>query len=682
MIKITIDDKVIDVAEGTAVIKACEEAGVEIPRFCYHERLNVAGNCRMCLVQINKGKKLSASCALSVSDGMVVDTKTKIVKDARAGVMEFLLANHPLDCPICDQGGECDLQDQALHYGQGQGDFHEGKRAVEDKNMGPLIKTYMNRCIHCTRCVRFSSDVAGIEELGAFGRGESMEISTYLNRAVKSELSGNMIDICPVGALTSKPYSFKARSWELRPIESIDVMDAVGSNIRVDVARGEVMRILPRLNEDINEEWISDKTRFVYDGLKNQRLDTPYVRKAGKLVPVSWDEALRVLSRHMSGLKGKEIGAVVGGMSDAESILILKDIMSHYKSQNIDCMQESIGFDLSHRSNYLFNTSIAGIEESDFCLLIGVNPRSDASIINARIRKRWLEGDYPICSIGSNIDQQTYKHFDLGSNIKSLEDILGGKGKAVSLLKKAKKPMMILGYSVLERLDSDVVLGLCSDIVKKYGFAGNAWNGFNIMHRDASMVAALELGFVPGKNGLGYKTMFDESHNNHLKLIYLLGADDGIDISKINGNQVIVYQGHHGDAVANFADIILPGAAYTEKNATYINLEGRVQNTRQAVSPPGLAKEDVEVLLIIAKKLSIKLPYNDLNGVRKELENRSVLCKRLKLQQEKWYPCGERGQLLSEKVEISARQYYLSNSICRASKTMFICQQEIGEGNG
>lgn len=682
MVKVTIDEKVIDVEEGTSVIKACEEAGVEVPRFCYHERLNIAGNCRMCLVQVNKGTKLSASCALPVADGMVVDTKTKIVKDARAGVMEFLLANHPLDCPICDQGGECDLQDQAMHYGQGKGRFDESKRAVDEKNMGPLIKTHMNRCIHCTRCVRFSTDIAGTEDLGSFSRGESMEISTYLNSVIKSELSGNLIDLCPVGALTSKPYSFKARSWELRPIESIDVMDAVGSNIRVDVARGEVMRILPRLNESINEEWVSDKTRFVYDGLKNQRLDTPYIRKAGKLSPVSWDEALRFLSKQMFGLKGKEIGAVVGGMVDAESILILKDIMNYYKSSNTDCMQESINFDLSHRSNYLFNTSIAGIEDSDFCLLIGVNPRNDATIVNARIRKRWLKGGYPIFSVCDDIGEQTYEYSCLGGDVKVLEGILQGKGKAASLLKNAKKPMMIVGYSVLERGDSDVILHLCSEIVKKYGLAQDNWNGFNVMHRDASRVAALELGFVPGKNGLGYKTMFDDSHNNDLKLVYLLGADDDIDISKLNGQQIVVYQGHHGDSVANFADVILPGAAYTEKNATYINLEGRVQKTSQAVFPPGLAKEDSAILLMLANKLSIKLPYKDLQGVRSELENRSILCKRLKFQQEKWYPCGESGQLSNEKVKVNNRQYYLSNAICRASKTMFVCQKEIGKGNG
>lgn len=682
MVKVTIDEKVIDVEEGTSVIKACEEAGVEVPRFCYHERLNIAGNCRMCLVQVNKGTKLSASCALPVADGMVVDTKTKIVKDARAGVMEFLLANHPLDCPICDQGGECDLQDQAMHYGQGKGRFDENKRAVDEKNMGPLIKTHMNRCIHCTRCVRFSTDIAGTDDLGSFSRGESMEISTYLNSAIKSELSGNLIDLCPVGALTSKPYSFKARSWELRPIESIDVMDAVGSNIRVDVTRGEVMRILPRLNESINEEWVSDKTRFVYDGLKNQRLDAPYIRKAGKLVPVSWDEALRFLSKQMSGLKGKEIGAVVGGMVDAESILILQDIMNYYKSNNTDCMQESIGFDLSHRSNYLFNTSIAGIDDSDFCLLVGVNPRNDATIVNARIRKRWLRGGYPIFSICDDIGEQTYEYSCLGSDVKALEEMLNGKGKAASLLKKAKKPMMIVGYSMLERSDSDVILHLCSEIVKKYGFSQDAWNGFNVMHRDASRVAALELGFVPGKNGLGYKTMFDDSHNNDLKILYLLGADDDIDVSKLNGQQIVVYQGHHGDSAANFADVILPGAAYTEKNATYINLEGRVQKTRQAVFPPGLAKEDSAVLLMLANKLSIKLPYKDFQGVRSELENRSILCKRLKFQQEKWYPCGKSGKLSNEKVKVSNRQYYLSNAICRASKTMFVCQKEIGKDNG
>ncbi len=677
MVKVIVDKKIVEVAEGTPVIKACEEAGVEIPRFCYHDRLKIAGNCRMCLVQINGGKKLSASCAVPVSEGMVVDTKTEIVKKAREGVMEFLLINHPLDCPICDQGGECDLQDQAMHYGKDCGRFGEEKRAVEEKNLGPLIKTHMNRCIHCTRCVRFASDVIGTEDLGTFGRGENMEISTYLNRAIKSELSGNLIDLCPVGALTSKPYSYKARSWELSSTESIDVMDAVGSNIRIDTARGEVMRILPRLNEDINEEWISDKTRFACDGLKNQRLDTPYIRKGGKLTPVSWDEVLKFIAKNLAKIEGNQIGAVVGGMADAESILVLQDIMKHFKSPNVDCMQESIGFDLSHRSNYLFNTSISGIEDSDLCLLIGANPRKDASIINARIRKRWSQGNYQIFSVGKIDDELTYPYVELGDDVKALEAIVSGKSQIASALKKAKKPMMILGYGALDRSDSSAIVNLCSQIVSKYGFAQENWNGFNVLHKDASMVAALDLGFVPGNNGLGYKALFNESYNTDIKIIYLLDADDNIDLSETKGNKLIIYQGHHGDNVANFADVILPGATYIEKNATYINLEGRVQQTRKAVFPPGLAKEDSEILLMIARKLSINLPYKDLAGIREELKIRSGLCKALQFKQEKWFACGKDGKLSEGVIESNSQKYYLSNSICRASSTMLVCQQEI-----
>lgn len=682
MVKVVIDNKIIEVQEGIPVIKACEEAGVEIPRFCYHDRLKIAGNCRMCLVQINKRPKLSASCALPVEEGMVIDTKTDVVKKAREDVMEFLLINHPLDCPVCDQGGECDLQDQAMHYGKGSGRFNDTKRAVEEKNFGPLIKTYMNRCIHCTRCVRFTSDVIGTEELGTFGRGEDMEISTYLNRAIKSELSGNIIDLCPVGALTSKPYSFKARSWELRSIESIDVMDAIGSNIRIDVARGEVMRILPRLNEDINEEWISDKTRFAYDGLKNQRLDTPYIRKAGKLTPVSWEEALKFLSKAMLKLEGHQIGAVVGGMADAESILVLQDIMKNYGSPNTDCMQESMDFDLSHRSNYLFNTSIAGIEESDLCLLVGVNPRIEASMINARIRKRWTQGNYKVFSIGNLQDDLTYPYVNLGHDSKTLEDIISGKSQIVSDLKNAKKPMIIVGYGALDNADGKAILDLCSKIITKYGFSKEDWNGFNILHTDASMVAALDLGFVPGKGGLGYKTLFNDSHNHDIKLIYLLDADDDIDISKIKGDKLIVYQGHHGDNAANFADVILPGAAYTEKEATYINLEGRVQQTKKAVFPPGLAEEDSKILLSLANKLSIKLPYKDIKGIRKELENRSASYKAKTLTQEQWFYCGKSGKLSNTVIQPRSQKYYLSNSICRASNTMLVCQREMSKENG
>ncbi|MCH9754222.1 MAG: NADH-quinone oxidoreductase subunit NuoG, partial [Alphaproteobacteria bacterium] len=660
MINVTINDKKIKIEEGSSIIQACEKAGVEVPRFCYHEKLKVAGNCRMCLVDVEGRNKPVASCAANVHEDMVVKTNTPVVKKAREGVMEFLLANHPLDCPICDQGGECDLQDQAMKYGSGKSRFSEDKRAVKDKYMGPLIKTHMTRCIHCTRCIRFATDVAGVEELGAFGRGEDMEVSTYVGKAITSELSGNMIDICPVGALTSKPYAFKARSWELKKTETIDVSDAVGSNIRVDTRGQEVFRVLPRLHEEINEEWISDKTRFSYDGLKNQRLDRPYIRLDGVLKPSSWEEAVALITKRLSRLKGKEIGAIVGDMADAESITVLKDIMKHYSSPNMDCLPDGIYMDTKHRSSYLFNTTISGIEESDFCLLVGADPRHEATMVNARLKKRSMLGNFKVFSIGNEVDL-TYQVENLGSDVGILKDIASGKHKISSALKSAKKPMIIIGYGALARSDSCALLKLCDQIVSKYKFIQKDWNGFNVLHLASSTVAALDLKFIPQTGGMNARNMINSVVNTDLKFLYLLGAD-GVNTSNIKNKSFVVYQGHHGDRAAHVADVVLPGAAFTEKNATYVNLEGRAQRTKICTNPPGDAKEDWEILRNIADKSGVKLKYNSKSELRDYMCSISTSFSKLDyVHKEEWKGCGEKGKLLDEKISNIEINYYMSN---------------------
>jgi len=663
MVKLTIDDKKVVVEKGSSIIQACDQAGIEVPRFCYHDRLKVAGNCRMCLVEV-KGK-LVASCAAEVQEDIRVITDSPMVKKAREGVMEFLLINHPLDCPICDQGGECDLQDQAFKYGSRVSRFDEEKRAVPDKNMGPLIKTNMNRCIHCTRCVRFATDIAGMEEIGSFGRGEATEIVTYLGRPITSELSGNLIDVCPVGALTSKPNAFRFRSWELVKTETIDVSDAVGSNIRVDVKGLRVERILPRLNESINEEWISDKTRFSCDGLSNQRLDRPYIRVGNELREATWDEAMTVIAERLKNLKGSEIGAIAGDLADAESMLVLRDILDNLGSPNRDSRSHNIFVDPSNRSSYLFNTTINGIEDSDLCLLIGCNPRLEATMVNARIRKRYTQRNYKIFSIGTEAEL-TYPVEILGNDPKILEEIASGKHKICSALESAKKPMLILGYGVLIRDDAEHLLYLFNKICTKYGFVSENWNGFNVLHRDASAVAGLDLGFVPKKGGLNSQQMVDAAANKELKFLYLLGSDRG-SIENIRGKSFVVYQGHHGDRSASVADVILPSAAFTEKDATYINLEGRIQNTRKCLNAPGMAKDDSEILLNLASVIGISLPYENKQQLRIKMHSffNNIINKKLT------YP--KRGLTLKDNVVSLDMNYYMSNVICRASKTMVRC---------
>ena len=609
MPKLIVDGIEVEVENGATLLQACEEAGAEIPRFCYHERLSIAGNCRMCLVEVEKSPKPVASCAMPAADGMVVHTKTEQVKRAREGVMEFLLINHPLDCPICDQGGECDLQDQSMAYGVDGSRFHENKRAVEEKYMGPLVKTVMTRCIHCTRCIRFSQEVAGVPELGAIGRGEDMEITTYLEHALTSELSANVVDLCPVGALTFRPFAYTARPWELKKTESIDVMDAVGSNIRVDARGAEVMRILPRLNDEVNEEWISDKTRFVWDGLKTQRLDTPYVRENGKLRPASWDEAFAAIAAKLKDAKPESIAAIAGDLACAESMKALKDLFAALGSPNIDCRQDGAKLDASHRAGYIFNSTIAGIEDADAILLIGTNPRIEAPIINARILKRARMGGVKIGLVGPRVDL-SYDYDYLGAGPQSLKDL----GAFADVLKNAQRPLLVVGQGALARADGAAVLAEAIALAKSVGAVSGEWNGFSVLHTAAARVGGLDLGLVPGAGGRDIAGILDGASKGDISFVYLLGADE-IDMAKL-GQAFVVYQGTHGDAGAHRADVILPGAAYTEKSATWVNTEGRVQLGRRAVFPPGQAREDWTILRALSGVIGKVLPYDNLDALR------------------------------------------------------------------
>ncbi|KYW95379.1 NADH-quinone oxidoreductase subunit NuoG [Ehrlichia ruminantium] len=618
MVKLVIDSLEIEVEDGITVLQACELAGIQIPRFCYHERLAIAGNCRMCLVEISGGPpKPAASCAIPVAEGMVVKTNTDKIKKAREGILEFLLINHPLDCPICDQGGECDLQDQTMLYGRGKSRYKEKKRAVKKKNFGPLIENAMTRCIHCTRCIRFLSDVAGSYELGTLGRGEKMEIDTYISNHISSELSGNIIDLCPVGALTSKPYAFKARSWELRHCETIDILDAVCSNIRVDTRGLEVMRILPRVNEEINEEWISDKTRFSYDGLKLQRLDRPYIRKNGQLFSVTWEEAFSTISQKITNTPGNKIAAIAGDLADCESMFLLKELMHKLKSDNLECRQDGSILPNNYRPLYLFNTGISNIHKADLCLLINTNIRLEAPIINARLRKRYLQGNIHIASIGT-YDNFNYRVENLGNYCSVLQDILDENTDFSQLLKSAKNPMLILGQDALIDNYGYTVFTLAIKIAEKFGMLRHDWNGFNVLHKAAARVGALDVGFVPNYNKKNIVLdIINGVKSGEIEVLYLLGADE-LDISR-SDSSFIIYQGHHGDKGAQIADVILPGAAYTEKSATYVNTEGRVQRTNIAVFPPGMAKEDWVIIQELSKYLKVDMQYNTIDCVRNKL---------------------------------------------------------------
>ncbi len=680
MPKLTINGTEIEAEPGLTILQACELSGIEIPRFCYHERLSIAGNCRMCLVHMERAPKPIASCAMPVADGMVIETDTPEVRKMRRGVMEFLLINHPLDCPICDQGGECDLQDQAMGYGTDRSRYWDNKRAVKDKDLGPLIKTIMTRCIHCTRCIRFATEIAGVPELGATGRGENMEVGTYVEKALTSELSGNMIDLCPVGALTSKPYAFTARPWELKKTESIDVMDALGSNIRVDTRGAEVMRVLPRLNEDVNEEWISDKTRFACDGLKRQRLDQPYVRREGKLQPATWDEAFAAIAEKVKKTTAKKIAAVAGDLADCESLIALKDLMEALGSPNIDCRQDGARLDPSCRAGYLFNSTIAGIDGADACLIIGANPRLEAPVLNARLRHRSIRGNFPIALVGGVADagtDLTYEYDFLSADAGVLQALADGKHPFAKVLKNAEKAMLIVGQGALTGPDGGKVLGAARAIAEACALVDgkHRWNGFNVLHTAAARVGGLDLGFVPGKGGLDVEGILDAAVNGKLDMVYLLGADE-IDMTRL-GDAFVVYQGHHGDAGAHRADVILPGAAYTEKNATYINTEGRVQRTRLAIFPPGDAREDWAIIRALSGILEHPLGYDDLSQVRGRLVDANPVFMNLdETAPAAWGQFGEQGVPVNGVALISPiDNFYMTDPISRASVTMAKCME-------
>jgi NADH-quinone oxidoreductase subunit G len=676
---LTIDGIEVEVADGITVLQACEQIGIEIPRFCYHERLTVAGNCRMCLVEMERAPKPVASCAMPVGEGMVITTNSPAVKKMRQGVMELLLINHPLDCPICDQGGECDLQDQAVGYGMDRSRFTENKRSVKDKTFGPLIKAMMTRCIHCTRCIRFSSEIAGVPEMGTTGRGEHMEVGTYIEKALTSELSGNMIDLCPVGALTSNPYSFDTRPWELKKTESVDVMDAVGSAIRVDTKGGEVMRVLPRLNEDVNEEWVSDKTRFACDGLKSQRLDSPYVRRDGKLIKASWNEAFAAISEKVKGMDGSKFASITGDLACAESMTALKDLTAAIGSIKIDCRQDGTKLDNKSRAGYVFNTTIAGIENSDACLIIGANTRREAPIINARLRKRYLMGGFKAGMIGEDIDL-TFSCEHLGAGTDTLSEIYDGIHKFAKVLKKAKKPMLILGQGALTRPDGAAVLAMARAIAEQYGLVSDDWNGFNVLHTAAARVGGLDLGIV--SDG-GVASIVDECGAGNVDVVYLLGADE-IDTGKL-GKTFVIYQGHHGDAGAHRADVILPGAAYTEKNATYVNTEGRVQKTQLAVFPVGEAREDWTIIRALSDVLGHKLPYDTLSEVRSRMvEINAVFDGDDQATGGAWGKFGSKGTLEASGFVSPILNFHMTDPISRASETMAQCTEALfdnGKGN-
>jgi NADH-quinone oxidoreductase subunit G len=673
MPKLTIDGAEIEVAPGLSVLQACELAGKEIPRFCYHERLSVAGNCRMCLVELEKAPKPIASCAYPVADGMVVKTDSPLVREARRGVMEFLLVNHPLDCPICDQGGECDLQDQAVAYGMDHGRFTEAKRSVKDKNVGPLIKTIMTRCIHCTRCIRFATEVAGVPEMGATGRGESMEVGTYVEKALSSELSGNLIDICPVGALTSRPYAFVSRPWELTKTDSVDVLDAVGAAIRIDTRGPEILRILPRVHEAVNEEWLGDRSRFAFDGLKRRRLDRPWLKRDGKLRAASWPEAMDAVAAKLRGSAPERIGAIAGDNADVESVVALRDLMERLGSHNLDCRSDGAALDASRRDFYLFNPGIAGIDEADALLIVGSNPRIEAPVLNARLRKRWLAGRFPVGVIGAAADL-TYRAEHLGEGPDTLRAIADGHHAFAETLRGAKKPIVLVGRAALARPDGAAVLAAAWAAARHANALREDWHGFALLHAFGGQVGALDAGFVPGAQGKGFAAMM----GGGVDVLWLLGADD-FDTSLIGPDTFVIYQGHHGDAGAARADVILPGAAYTEKDATWVNTEGRVQRGRRALHPPGEAREDWKVIRAFSQMVGEKLPYDDVTALRARMAAINPALARLDAVappacHDQAGPAGDPQAVSDEPFAAGFEQYWQVEPIGRASEVMSACR--------
>ncbi|TFK92543.1 NADH-ubiquinone oxidoreductase [Polyporus arcularius HHB13444] len=688
-ITLTVDGKEVTVPQGSALIQACEAAGATIPRFCYHDRLAIAGNCRMCLVEVERSPKPVASCAMPAMPGAKVFTNTPLVHEAREGVMEFLLSNHPLDCPICDQGGECDLQDQSMRYGADRTRFHEiaGKRAVEDKDLGPLVKTSMNRCIQCTRCVRFANEVAGVEELGTTGRGNDMQIGTYVAKTMNSELSGNVVDLCPVGALTSKPYAFHARPWELKHTDSIDVFDAVGSNIRVDSRGVVVMRVQPKPNDDVNEEWISDKTRYAYDGLRFQRLTVPLVKQGDRFVTASWEDALATIAEGLqkSGAKGDEIKAIAGHLADTESLVALKDLVNRLGSDNttVDSVAGHAApvHAVDVRSNYLFNSTIPGVEQADVILLVGTNPRHEAAVLNSRIRKSWLHTTLEVGLIGERVDT-TYGYEHLGNDAKTVADFVAGKSDFAKKFKAAKRPLIIVGSALAEHADGAAVYNALAKFVEanKEKLVTPEWNGFSVLQRAASRPAAYDIGFVPSKKASSTKAKF----------IYLLNADE-VDPKDIPQDAFVVYQGHHGDLGAQLADVVLPGSAYTEKSTTWVNTEGRSQLGRAAVPPPGASREDWKIIRALSEVLDSPLPYDDVLSLRDRMWEISPTLLRydtteptsvdVALAGLKALAAGTaKAKVTGEPFKKPIENFYQTDPISRASVTMAQCTRAFVKG--
>ena len=675
MPKITIDNKAIEFENGMTVMQACELADAEIPRFCYHDKLSIAGNCRMCLVEIEKTPKPIASCAMPAGDGMVIRTNTDLVKKARKGVMEFLLINHPLDCPICDQAGECDLQDQSLHYGFDKSRYEENKRAVQNKHMGPLVSTIMTRCIHCTRCVRFSTEVAGVDDLGLLGRGENAEITTYLEKTIESELSGNVIDLCPVGALTNKPYAFQSRPWELNKTETIDVFDAMGSSIRVDTRGKSVLRVLPRLNDEVNEEWISDKSRFAIDGLSKQRLDKPYIRKQDVIDSTDWNTALNSIIYELNERSMKNSIALSGKFSDIETLYSAKSFLNSIGSDLYDSRFDNAQFIPGNRNSYLFNSSIQEIDNADAILLVGSNPRWEAAVLNSRIRKAYINNDCKIGLIGPSVNL-TYKYTHLSNDISYLNKILKNVSDFSKVLESAKKPLIIIGTSAINYEEGAEVLKICSEISSKYNISNENFIGLNILQQDISRVGALDLGFYNNKFDKNWAVKIKEEVEKNKPVVFLLGLDD-IDFSILKG-AFVVYIGHHGDSGAHIADVILPAPAFPEKSSTFVNMEGRVLQTTKCFHPIGDSKDEWKIFRALSNEINKNLNFNNLEELRIEIINNFIIFKELNiLPHFKSINLKTSKEIVSKNIEFNISNFYMTDSISRASETMAKCTKEI-----
>jgi NADH-quinone oxidoreductase subunit G len=667
MLKLKVNNIDVEVEEGLTVLQACEKAGVEIPRFCYHEKLSIAGNCRMCLVEMEKSPKPVASCAMPAAEGMNIKTNTGLVEKARKGVMEFLLANHPLDCPVCDQGGECDLQDQSMFYGVDKSRYKENKRSVPEKNMGPLIKTQMTRCIHCTRCVRFATEVAGVPELGAIGRGEDMQITTYLEQSMQSELSANVVDLCPVGALTSKPYVFEARPWELKKTETIDVMDAIGSNIRVDTYDWEVKRVLPIINEDINEEWISDKTRYACDGLLNQRLDTPFIKYNGKFEKASWEEVYKIIKSKFENTSKEKVCGFVGDLTNMETGYIFKEFFDRtLDSQNYESRSDNRFLDIRKRENYLFNSSINGIEDSDFIFLIGTNPRYEATILNARIRKSYLNNNTKIISL-NDLGDLTYPYESLDGKTKTLKDIFDSNHEISKKIIGANNPIIIIGESLLNLSSSKYFFNSIKNFLTQNQKISEEWNSFNILSCDASTVGNYDLGIINESNNL-----LEDLQNHKFDIVYLVGQDN---LNFDKKDEFIIYQGSHGDKGAEIADIILPGSAYTEQDGYFTNLEGKLQKAYKASYPPGDAKEDWKIINELAEFMNNRKLFNDKEELESSMLNHINLHKEKQINEEDKADKIDENEFQDEVLKVNGKDYYFSNVVARSSKTMIECNK-------